>query len=41
MLPLDMTGFLDTNGAMLNYLQEIVLLEKYLEIRYLGAAEQR
>ncbi len=37
MLPLDMTGFLDTNGAMLNYLQEIVLLEKYLEGRYLSA----
>lgn len=37
MLPLDMTGFLATNGAMLNYLQEIVLLEKYIEGRYLGA----
>ncbi len=37
MLPLDMTGFLATNGAMLNYLQEIVLLEKYVEGRYLGA----
>jgi hypothetical protein len=31
------TGFLATNGAMLNYLQEIVLLEKYVEGRYLGA----
>ncbi len=37
MLPLDMTGFLAINGAMLNYLQEIVLLEKYIEGRYLGA----
>jgi hypothetical protein len=27
MLPLDMTGFLATTGAILNYLQEIVLLE--------------
>ncbi len=38
MVPLDMTGFLATNGAMLNYLQEIVLVEKYIEGRYLGAA---
>jgi len=37
MLPLNTTGFFATNGAMLNYLQEIVLLEKYLEGRYLGA----
>ena len=37
MLPLDMTGFLATHGAMLNYFQEIVLLEKYIEGRYLGA----
>ena len=37
MLPLNTTGFCATNGAMLNYLQEIVLLEKYLEGRYLGA----
>jgi hypothetical protein len=41
MLPLDTTGFLATNGAILNYLQEIVLLEKYLEGRYLGAARSQ
>jgi len=41
MLPLDTTGFLATNGAILNYLQEIVLLEKYLECRYLGAARSQ
>jgi hypothetical protein len=37
MLPLNMAGFLATHGAMLNYLQEIVLLEKYMEGQYLGA----
>jgi hypothetical protein len=37
MIPLDMAAFLTAHGAMLNYFQEIVLLEKYIEGLYLSA----
>lgn len=37
MLPLDYEGFVARNGELLNYLQEIVLLERHFEGRFLGA----
>jgi hypothetical protein len=37
MLPLDLSGFVDQYGDLLAYFQEIVLLEKHVEGRYLSA----
>jgi hypothetical protein len=40
LLPLDLVGFVDEYGDLLAYFQEIVLLEKLLEGRYLAAVRR-